>query len=256
MPLGFRDPIRMRTFKPDSRFSRLTMEFFVIVAGVLAALAVDQWRESRQELGFERELLHSLSFDVATDSTDFAILPRRALGRALAAETLLREFRPDAPRGVDALVALDTLGPFPAASDSALVEALAVLVIMSDLDVASGAYTEFSAGGGQRLIRNRELRRRIHEYHYYIEANLKYDPVVFAAIDETNRRAHDIGLSAGDADASSIRRRLAAPDADAFFAAVRTLQAVSVVQNDIGWLMINRARSLLKAIHSELGATS
>jgi len=245
----------MRLFGSGSGASHLAMEFFVIVAGVLAALAVDQWRESREELGLERELLQSLSLDLLSDSMDFAVLPDRALGRATAAEILLRAFRPGAARSVRSLAAIDTLGPFPqAVSDSALVQAFNALVSSSDLDVAGGAYREFADGGGQRLVRNRDLRRRVHEYQYEVAANLKYNPVVAAAIVEVRRRAHDLGVAPGDTDARLIQERLSSPDADPFFASVRSLQSISVSQNRIGWILLNDAKTLLGAIRTELGA--
>jgi len=236
--------------------SRIATEFIVIVAGVLAALAVDQWRQSREDLVLEKDLLRSLAQDVETDSTDYARLPERALGRATSAETLLRNFRPQAPRSANVLVAIDTLGPFPEpVTDAELIGVFAALVRSSDLDVADGAYQEFSEGGGQRLVRNRDLRRMIHEYRYSVASSLKYDPVVLAAIEEVQERAHDLGLSPGDGDADLIRGRLSVEEADPFFAAVRTLQKVSVTQHRNGWLLLREGRALLEALHSELGGT-
>ena len=226
----------------------------MIVAGVLAALAVDQWREGRQELVLERELLESLAMDLVTDSTDFAALPARALGRVTAAEILLRNFHPNAPRAVGAMEAIDTLGPYPApVSDDELVRAFAGLTVSSDLDVANGAYREFSEGGGQRLVRNVQLRRRIHDYHYLVAVNLKFEPWVASAISEVQRRGYDLGLARGDSDAALIRDRLSSNNADSFFAAVRELQSVSVTQNRIGSIfLLEPALHLLDAIRSEL----
>lgn len=244
----------MRSTGPDSSFSRLAMEFVVIVAGVLAALAVDQWMQSRQDRVLERELLQNLALDLLTDSADYARLPERALGRVTAAETLLLDFRPGAPRSMLARAAVDTLGPFARpVSDSALVRAFGALVTSSDLDVADGAYREFAEGGGQRLVRSRTLRRMIHEYRYNVVANVKYDPRVSAATTEVQRRAHDLGLSPGDSDATLIRERLSTPEAEPFFAAVRTLQHRSAAQNRIGGILLARASTLLEAIRAELG---
>jgi len=244
----------MDLFRSGRSVSRIATEFVVIVAGVLAALAVDQWRQSREDLVLERELLQSLAEDLLTDSADYARLPDRALRRAMSAETLLRNFRPGAPRTEGALVAIDTLGPFSdAASDSVIVRSLDDLVTSSDLDVADGAYREFSDGGGQSLMRNRHLRRMIHDYRYSVTSSLKYDSVVHAAILEVHQRAHDLGLSAGDNDPALVRGRLTSPEADQFFAAVRTLQRVSVTQHRNGWLLLREARTLLDAIRRELG---
>ena len=153
--------------------SGVLTEFVVIVAGVLAALAVDQWRQSRVDLLLERELLENLAQDLVTDSTDFARLPDRALGRVMGAEVLLRTFRPSASRPPRTQMVIDTLTlPALPASDEDIVAAFSDLVTSSDLDVATGAYQEFAEAGGQRLMRNRELRRRVHDYRYRLTSSL------------------------------------------------------------------------------------
>ena len=73
---------------------RVIVEFLIIVTGVLAALAVDQWRDSRVDLEQERRLLQSFVLDLRTDSTDYADLPTRSLGRVRGAEILLRNLAP------------------------------------------------------------------------------------------------------------------------------------------------------------------
>jgi hypothetical protein len=237
----------------ERAISGVLTEFIVIVAGVLAALGVDQWRQSRVDLLLERELLQSLAQDLVTDSTDFARLPTRALGRVVGAEVLLRTFRPSVSRPERTQVVIDTLTlPDLPASDEDIVDAFSDLVTSSDLDVAVGAYQEFAEGGGQRLVRNRELRRLVHDYRYRLTSSLKYDPVMLDAIMEVQERAHDLALSPGDTDAAQIRARLRGSEADPFFAAVRTLQRRSVTQHRNGWLALMDARELLEAIQEEL----
>lgn len=202
----------------------------------------------------EKELLLSLSQDLLTDAADYTRLPERALGRVTSAETLLRSFRPGGPRSDRVMAAVDTLGPFPeAVSDAELVRVFADLVTSSDLDVAYGAYQEFSEGGGQRLVQNRDLRRMIHDYRYSVNSSLEYDPVVTTVIIDVLGRAHDLGPSPGDSDAELIRNRLSTSESDQFFAAVRTLQKVSVTQHRNGWLLLREARGLLEVIRRELG---
>lgn len=246
-------PSRTPTARRYSALGHLLLEFIVIVAGVLAALAVDQWRQSREDRVFERELLQNLALEIVADSADFARLPIRAHGRVNGAEVLLRNFRPNDPRTVRASAALDTLGPFPEpASDEEIVRAFAALVVSSDMDVALGAYREFSEGGGQRLVRNRELRRLIHRYYTLVFGNLKYDPWVAAALSSVRERANELGLAGGDNNAALIRERLSSADADVFFAAVRTLQDNSLNQNSIAANMLTRVRTVLDALRAEL----
>lgn len=233
--------------------TRVLLEFVVIVAGVLTALAVDQWRQSREEHVQEQELLRSLEADLATDSMDFARLPSKALGRVRAAEVLIRTFRPDLPRTRRAVTAADTLGPYPeSASDEQLVEAFADLAVPSDFDVARGAYREFSEGGGQRLVRDPEIRRMVHGYHYVLTANLKFDPWVTESLKEVRRRANDLGLSGRGNAAGVIRERLASPEADPFFAALQTLQYDSHGQVSLAAKMLAHGTSVRSRLREAL----
>jgi len=237
----------------SATIGRLAADFVIIVAGVLAALGVDQWRESRLDRERERQLLQSLILDLRADSADFANLPRRAVPRIQGAEVLLRNLAPGEPRGSRVLEDLESLGPFPhPATDEELVEAFRTLTISSDLDVARGAYRDFSENGGQHLIRNIELRRRIHDYYGAIEANLKHDPLVTQALARVLERSADLGLGKGDADAGRIRSRLRGAATMPFFASARTLQSESMTQVSIAGQLSERGAALRALIQSEL----
>ena len=146
----------------STTLARLSAEFVVIVTGVLVALAVDQWRESRDDRLQELQLLESFVLDLQLDSADYAVMPSRSLGRVRGAEILLRNLAPQMPRSMRALETVDSAGPYPVpASDEELVDALRQVEIDADLDVAQGAYAYFSAGGGLRLVRNAMLQ---HEF--------------------------------------------------------------------------------------------
>jgi hypothetical protein len=231
-------------------FWRLSGEFFVIVIGVLTALGVDQLMEVRREAVLERELLQSLTQDLRTDSADFASLPQLASRRAWGAEVLLREFAPGETRGFRVVEAIDTLGPYPSdVTDAQLVSAFAMVGIPTDLDVASGAYREFT--GGQRLVRNPRLRESIHAYYASVESNLKFDPRVRDSMRELDRRSVELGLHSGDADAALVRQRLSRAG-PSYFAALRTVQQDAVVQGDIADLLLSQAVALMADLAEEL----
>jgi hypothetical protein len=239
----------------SATFARLGAEFVVIVTGVLVALAVDQWRESRDDRFQELQLLESFVLDLQLDSADYAVMPTRSLGRVRGAEILLRNLAPQMPRSVRALETVDSAGPYPVpASDEELIEAFRQVEIDADLDVAQGAYAYFSAGGGLRLVRNAILQRQIHEYYYQVTVNRTFDPVVASALEELRRRAHDLGLGSAEDDAGRIREALRGPDAEPFFAALRTVQSQSAIQTRISRIMLGRALSLLEVLRAELDA--
>jgi hypothetical protein len=235
--------------------ARLSAEFVVIVVGVLVALAVDQWRQSRDELLQERQLLESFILDLRNDSADYAAMPARSLGRVRGAEILLRNLAPQMPRSTRVLETVDSAGPFPLpASDQELVDAFRQVEIDSDLDVARGAYAYFSAGGGLRLVRSATLQRQIHQYYYHVAVNQTFDPVVASALEELRRRAHDVGLGSADNDADRIRATLRGSGAEPFFAALRTVQSQSAIQTRISQLMLGRSLDLLESLRAELDA--
>lgn len=232
---------------------RLAGEFVVIVIGVLTALAVDQVMEERQERVLERELLLGFVENLRTDSIDYARLPPLAMRRIASAELLLLNLAPGSSPDANAAEALATLGPFEVpADDEAIVDAWSALFAPTDLDVALGSYTEFSAGGAQRLIQDRALRRRIHNYYYTVDLIQKFDPWVSGAIDKLANLAIEIGLSPEGSSAAEIRSGFER-NRGSLVAALRYLQSRSRVQAGIARRQGNRASGLLGAVRQGLG---
>jgi hypothetical protein len=227
---------------------RLGAEFFVIVIGVLTALAVDQVMEERQERVLERELLLGFVENLRTDSIDYARLPELANGRVTSAELLLLHLAPGSR--LDANTAEALPGPFEV-DDEAIVEAWAALFVPTDLDVARGSYTEFSAGGAQRLVQDRALRRRIHNYYYSVDLMQKWDPWVSGAIDKLADLSIAIGLSPRNASAAEIRSGFEG-NRESLVAALRYLQSRSRTQARIADRLAGRASGLLEAVRQEL----
>jgi hypothetical protein len=232
---------------------RLAAEFVIIVAGVLAALAVDQWRESQTERDRESELLQAFLRDLRTDSADYSRFPRSAGVRMRGIEVLRRTFTPEQvwrPRVVEFV---ESLEPIPAvASDSLVLDALGQVSRLSDLDIAWGAYRDFSEGGAYRLIRNTALRDRIHDYYYRVDGSTELNEVVRRSVFAASDRLADLGLSPWDLDATEIRARLSSPEAGPAHAAMRTLQNRSASQWDDAQNLDDRAADLRAAIRSQL----
>ena len=137
------------------------------------------------------------------------------------------------------------------ASDEALARAWRLVDLPTDLDVARGSYTEFAEGGAQRLVRNPELRRAIHDYYYQVELNQKFDPWVVSAIEELTARSIDVGLAPAEPDVARIRAGFER-GGDVLVSALRLLQVQSVVQADIGVFLAAEAESLLDALRDEI----
>ena len=78
------------------RARRWIGEFVVIVAGVLVALAVDQWRDAREDRVAEARYLDRLRADLEWDTANFAQFERVALhAKAAVLRELLAEDAPD-----------------------------------------------------------------------------------------------------------------------------------------------------------------
>jgi len=236
----------------------LLAEFVVIVLGVLAALAVDEWRDSRMERELEVELLSAFIRDLSTDSADFASLPERAERRVVGAELILRAFGTPGRATNESSALLDSMdaeGRIPPGplSDPQLAEAVREMTITSDLDVATGAYRDFADGGSYRLVGSRALRTRIHEYYYDVDQNLEYNQIAGDAVSEVTRRGHDLGVASGMSGAE-IRDRLragASRDRASYLAALHSLQMRSTAQRRISGLLLRRVVGLLGEIRAE-----
>lgn len=131
-------------------FRRLGLEFVVVVVGILAALAVDDWRQSREDLALEEHLLTSLVQDLVSDSAD-AQIQERAVQRALAA--------------AEALAAAIDSPQHNQTTSEELNGYLSALVFLPELEITSGTFAEMTATGSFRVIGNRTLRREISRYY-------------------------------------------------------------------------------------------
>jgi hypothetical protein len=139
------------------------MEFFVVVVGILAALAVDDWRQARADRALEEHLLSSLLDDLEDDQVDaelqlgFEQADREAVDHLLA--LFQHPLAPDNP----------TRGMTPDEVDESLNE----LWNRGELEVADATFSEMISTGSFRVIRNRVLRREITTYYMRAERLLR-----------------------------------------------------------------------------------
>ena len=133
----------------------LGLEFIVIVVGVLAALAVDDWRQARGDRALEEHLLTSLLSDLEEDESDakfqeeFVQLNLDAVNHLLAVVD-----HPLAPTTAKR----DTTG-------SEIDASLWMLRWRAALEVFDDTYSEMIATGSLKVIRNPVLRKQISKYY-------------------------------------------------------------------------------------------
>ena len=142
---------------------RLGLEFIVIVIGVLAALAVDDWRQTRADRALENHLLSSLRADLEADEIDAKFQEE--------AEQKLRD-------AVDHILAVvdHPLAPTNANKDATGNEINASLWLLKhriELEIADGTYSEMIATGSFKVIRNTALRTQISKYYTDSQSKLR-----------------------------------------------------------------------------------
>lgn len=139
----------------DIAWRRMSLEFFVVVFGILAALAVDDWRQGRDDRALEEHLLTSLVEDLRIDSDDADLQTRVSTGTINAADALLALVgHPQAPNDLS-----------PSEDPVSVDELLRRLSFLAELEIADGTYTEMISTGTFRVIRNAALRREISTYY-------------------------------------------------------------------------------------------
>jgi hypothetical protein len=140
---------------------RAATEFLVVVVGILAALAVDDWRQARSDRELEEHLLTSLIADLEYDRNDAELQVRLVEGHRRAVDHLLAvtehplasvdEAYPDTPDAINRSLATLAGGG------------------IAELQVFDATYSEMLATGSLRVIQDPTLRREIASYYQAAE---------------------------------------------------------------------------------------
>jgi hypothetical protein len=139
----------MTQTKSFRRLRSLLGEFVIIVAGVLAALAVQQWQNAMDDRELEAAYIERLRADLAADTASFAEFDRTYVA---AKASVLSDLLAEDP--------LDRLGERPD--------------LMQDLSYSSfialptnrpATFEELQSTGGLSLLRDIELRGAISSYY-------------------------------------------------------------------------------------------
>jgi hypothetical protein len=159
----------------ERRFERHTGrwlgEFATIVLGVLLALAVDDYRQSREDRGIEAHLISGIRSDVDRDMDDMRASIEAAETRAVAADEILAMIG-----DLDAGVIRSPMGEeldrnleqswerFP----DHTFEASAALMMLGSLrrfDVSDATFSEAIASGRWNVVRDENIRAAVSTYY-------------------------------------------------------------------------------------------
>lgn len=161
----------MTLVRRQGNWPLMVVEFFLLVFGILAALALDDWNAARKDRELEVEYLADLSEDLRLDLAQIEETRGAALGRLLVAQRLLDAAGDRAPAPADRQLDL---------SDTVLVDVEAgletdVLLNVAVLDGASAAFDELRSSGNLRGITNRRLVRLLSQYYSMWAAEVEGD---------------------------------------------------------------------------------
>ena len=131
-----------------SKLRSVAGEFFVIVAGVLVALGVDEWRENLADQALEAEYLQRLRTDLESDTANFAWFERVLEAK----ESVLLDLKSDDPirrlQGHENLIQDLVYSDFKALPSS-----------------QASTFRELQSTGNLKLIRDINLRGKISRYY-------------------------------------------------------------------------------------------
>ncbi len=170
-----------------SDYRRFALEFIIIVAGVLVALAVDDWRQARSNLATEQYILEGLLADLQRDRDDIESSIRVASARAAGADKLLVEIGNAAagrvqlttwagsltgllvPAHLDEHQAFENARqqfPSDSLSVTSALRMLTAVPSMQRINVSAVAFNEASATGTLDILRDVTLRGDLAQYYF------------------------------------------------------------------------------------------
>jgi len=226
-------------------------ELIIVVAGVLVALAVDDWRQSRVSVATERYILDGILTDLRRDREDIESSISAASARAAAADKLLADVGSAAAGKVQLTPWVSTPGqldpqlaferarvkyPRNSLSVASALRMLTAVGSMQRVDVSSATFDEASASGELETIRDTGLRAALGQYYYRAA---KFGATTDQRVDNNWLHLRDVlatgGLSSGSLTSEEVILRILDSD-DVLIAEVtnaRELAANQIVYNTL-----------------------
>lgn len=184
----------------------LFSEFAVIVAGVLVALAVDEWREDVQLDKQRTHILSNLLIDLKADRVDLEHFDERALRRWAAAQYLISLERGDSSADTEWT---DSPG-----------EAVYEIAYSARIQPSEGAFLEMVSAADSVPIRDNELRSKILRYYSLAGDRTAVNEFISPQLERFHHALESLGISPTDRDTIDVTVVLADPSASAL---IRTI---------------------------------
>lgn len=172
----------------------LLSEFVIIALGVLAAFAVDEWREGRQQQEIRTFLVESLLADLREDAGDYDEFASASMQRAAAARDLLR-------------IADGNEGPAAAETGMSVGDAIYLLGRSPKLETANATFSEMQANGTGLAIDELAVRLKITRYYALAQDRSDINTTVHSAINRFRIALERLGYSfvdRSDIDAAPV----------------------------------------------------
>ena len=178
----------------------------IIVAGVLIALAVDEWRDNIQLEEQKSHILSTLLVDLEEDRRDYEDFIATSQRRSRAAQFLL---------------SYSTAGDLESTGwTRSPGEAIFQLAYSARIETTRSGFMEMISAGGRMAVYDDDLRSQILKYYSLATDRAAVNGFITPQMQRFNAALEAIGVSPSDRDAIDAQSVMANPTANAL---VRTL---------------------------------
>lgn len=230
----------MIRFLRQNRISTLRgfAELVIIVAGVLIALGVDEWRENVE---LEKQRIHILSallVDLEEDRLDYEAFNNTSRSRWQAAQYLLSRSPADESKA--------------AGWSESPGEAIFRLAYSARIQTTRSGFTEMISAGGRMAIHDNELRSQILKYYSLAIDRAAINGFIAPETERFHAALEAIGVSASDRETIDAEFVMANPTVRAL---VRTLgetaEFASLYVEDLVEANSELSKSIRKTLNEE-----
>lgn len=231
-------------WRKGTRFA--VTELFVIVAGILVALSIDEWRSDMADNRLEREYLEAIRADLASDLDELELIRSEIKARREAAEILIAIDETNMPRTV--------------AGQVDFVYQIHRAGMLRTFSPSRASIEDLTSTGNLKLIRDRELRKALIDYYNQVEDWKPYAEWARSVIWE-NYRSEMTGfvpmplndLHSNDELPVSPKVMLEVINNTIFQNGIRNARGIAGFQEGAIDRFDNRAKSLIASLDEALG---
>lgn len=186
------EKVSIITRKLSKPINFLATEFVIIVLGVFAALAVDEWRESVREADIRSHLVKGLVSDLNGDAVDYQEFIEDSKSRGIAAHQLT-QWSKNIEAGFDENLARTYIHRIGRSSR---------------LETVLSTFNEITSTGTGSVIKDPELRLKISNHYGLAIDRADLNEMVYSSIIRYRVALEDIGFSFVDRDTIDVEKVL------------------------------------------------